>query len=932
MNLASIYIGEHLWPGHLGHALIITSFLSALFAMLSFGASANKDSDSWKTLGRGGFYIHGVSTISLIALIFYMMIAKMYEYRYVFEHVSDDLPLQYILSAFWEGQEGSFMLWMFWHIILGGVIIHKKYKLEAPTMATLMAVEVFISSMLLGLIIGGEDGFKLGSNPMLLLRETMNAPLFSNPEYVSMIKGSGLNPLLQNYWNVIHPPVLFLGFASLTIPFAFAIAGLWKKAHKEWLQPALHWGLFAASIFGTGILMGGMWAYVALSFGGYWAWDPVENMSLVPWLVLVGGIHTNLIAKATGYSIKSTYLMYLLSFVLVLYSTFMTRSGILGETSAHAFTEMGLEWQLVAFVGFFFLASLVFYFSRSRQIPAPKKEESIYSREFWMFIGSIVLLFSGLIIAGSTSLPVFNKIASYFDPEFVGKVIEDPIPHYNKYQIWVACFITLLSSVSLWLKFKGFGWEKTKKKFVLYNLLFVALAGVISYLMSFWISFYEGRYWTLNIFCVYAILTNLYLLFPNNWKSTKSLAAATSHLGFAIMIVGTLASGLNEKVITTNPFALSGLVEDEDLAKVITLIKGEPFFSNNYWITYESDTIIDRTRHFHVDFKQVDTTGKVIEQFVVKPNVLFSNDMTKVAAPNPATKRYLTKDIFTNVPSLPAAQRDIKLAQEEEDSLKYQLYEVEIGDTIYLSKGYVIVDGINVNPQSEAYNKENNELGMEMLLTGVPMKGDSIYQMRPALGLEKNLIYTYPDRNNQMKIKAKLKDEYFEEYFSSDENLDYQIIKIKRGESFKFQDWNIEMVGLNMQPTHPNYERQEKDIAVAAKLELSNSNLNLNYNAAPIYLIRDSKPLVIKEYFKEPGLHVQLASINPKSEEFTFRVALDRRNKTNIPLLLAEDVPRSDWILLEAVVFPGINLFWFGSIFMMIGFALSLSARFKSKL
>jgi len=932
LSLAGIYIGEHLWPGQLGHALILVSFLSAIFATISFSVSANKDSDSWKTLGRAGYSAHAISTIGLIALIFYMMIAKMYEYRYVFEHVSDDLPMQYILSAFWEGQEGSFMLWMFWHIILGGVIIKKKYKLEAPTMATLMAVEVFISSMLLGLIIGGEDGLKLGSNPMLLLRETMNAPLFANPEYVSMIKGSGLNPLLQNYWNVIHPPVLFLGFASVTIPFSFAVAGLWKKAHKEWLEPALRWGLFAASIFGTGILMGGMWAYVALSFGGYWAWDPVENMSLVPWLVLVGGIHTNLISKATGYAIKSTYLMYLLSFVLVLYSTFMTRSGILGETSAHAFTEMGLEWQLVGFVGFFFLAGFGLFTFRSRQIPSPKKEESIYSREFWMYIGSIVLLFSGLIIAGSTSLPVFNKIATYFNPEHVGMVIEDPIPHYNKYQIWVACFITLLSSISLWLRFKGFGWEKAKKKFLIYNLGMLALAGVLTYLISFWISFYEGRYWILNTFCVYAILTNLYLLFPNNWKSIKSLAAATSHLGFAIMVIGTLASGLNERVITTNPFALSGLVDDEDLAKVITLIKGEPFFSKDYWITYESDTIIDRTRHFHIDFKKVDTTGKVLEQFVVKPNVLFSNDMTKVAAPNPATKRYFSKDIFTNVPSLPAAQRDIKLAQEEEDSLKYQLYEVEIGDTIYLTKGYVVVESINVDPQSKAYGKENNELGMELILTGTPMKGDTIYEMRPALGLEKNLIYTYPDRNNQMKIKAKLKDEYFEEFYSADENLDYNVFQIKNGESFKFEDWDIRMTGLNMNPIHPNYEREEKDIAVAAKLELTNKVSKLDYKAEPIYLIRDAKPLVIKEYFKEPGLHVQLASINPKSEEFTVRIALDRRDQTNIPLLLAEDVPRSDWILLEALEFPGINLFWFGSIFMMIGFALSLSARFKSKL
>ncbi|MDV7399460.1 cytochrome c biogenesis protein CcsA, partial [Arthrospira platensis SPKY1] len=100
------------------------------------------------------------------------------------------------------------------------------------------------------------------------------------------MQGSGLNPLLQNYWMTIHPPTLFLGFASTAIPFAYAIAGLWTKEHQAWLKPALPWALFSGAILGTGILMGGAWAYEALSFGGYWAWDPVENMSLVPWLIL----------------------------------------------------------------------------------------------------------------------------------------------------------------------------------------------------------------------------------------------------------------------------------------------------------------------------------------------------------------------------------------------------------------------------------------------------------------------------------------------------------------------------------------------------------------------------------------------------------------------------------------------------------------------
>ena len=113
---------------------------------------------------------------------------------------------------------------------------------------------------------------------------------------------TGLNQLLQNYWMVIHPPILFLGFASTIVPFAYAVAGLWKKDYSSWTKQVMPWALFSAAILGLGIMMGARWAYESLNFGGYWAWDPVENASMVPWLVLVAGIHTMLIYNSTGHS------------------------------------------------------------------------------------------------------------------------------------------------------------------------------------------------------------------------------------------------------------------------------------------------------------------------------------------------------------------------------------------------------------------------------------------------------------------------------------------------------------------------------------------------------------------------------------------------------------------------------------------------------
>ncbi|MEM1120865.1 MAG: cytochrome c biogenesis protein CcsA, partial [Bacteroidota bacterium] len=417
------YIGEHLLPGQIGRFALVLGFVASVIATVAYYFATQRRNDvleasGWQKMGRVAFGVHGFSFFTVIGILFYIMTNHYYEYQYVQQHVSEDLPFKYIFSAFWQAQEGSFLLWMFWHIVLGFILIKKAKEWEFPVMSVLSLVQVFIGTMILGAYVYiGDTEFKIGSNPLMLIRDMVDLPLFNNQEYTALLEGQGMNPLLQNYWMTIHPPTLFLGFASTVVPFCYAIAGLWTNQHKKWLKPVTPWALFCGFILGTGILMGSAWAYEALSFGGYWAWDPVENMSLVPWIILLAGIHTNLVARSTGYSIKSTYLFYLLAFPFILYSTFLTRSGILGDTSAHAFTEMGLEWQLVAFVSTFLLLGLVMYAVKAKAIPAPVKEEATAAKEFWIFIGSLVLLFSAVLITLGTSLPVYNEIASFFNPE-----------------------------------------------------------------------------------------------------------------------------------------------------------------------------------------------------------------------------------------------------------------------------------------------------------------------------------------------------------------------------------------------------------------------------------------------------------------------------------------------------------------------------------
>ena len=304
------FTGEHLLPGQLGHFFLLLSFISSIGATVAYFISVQKgrrgnlltEEAQWKKLARIFFITEAISVFAVFAILFYIISNHFFEYKYAWQHSSRSLEPKYLLSCFWEGQEGSFLLWSVWHCVLGLVFIFRQKDWEAPVMAVVSFAQVMLATMLLGVTLFDSQ---IGSNPFLLLRNSGlldKAPLFYDAsgalrqDYLSLVKdGNDLNPLLQNYWMVIHPPVLFLGFASTLIPFGFAIGGLWTKKFAEWTRPALSWALFSAGIFGLGIMMGAAWAYESLNFGGYWAWDPVENASLVPWLVLVAGIHTLLI-------------------------------------------------------------------------------------------------------------------------------------------------------------------------------------------------------------------------------------------------------------------------------------------------------------------------------------------------------------------------------------------------------------------------------------------------------------------------------------------------------------------------------------------------------------------------------------------------------------------------------------------------------------
>ena len=720
------YVGESLLPGAIGRFSVILAFVAALLAMVSYFFATNAGEDklhqSWRRIGRFSFLFHGIGIIGIVGALFYIILNHLFEYHYAWQHSSTELPTHYVLSAFWEGQEGSFLLWSFWHAVLGGVLIFTAKKWESPVMSIISLTQVFLGSMLLGIYV---FGYKIGSNPFMMLRHAMDAPIFSRPDYLQFVTdGTGLNPLLQNYWMTIHPPTLFLGFAATVVPFAFALSGLWTKDYKGWVKPALPWTLFGTMVLGTGILMGAAWAYEALSFGGFWAWDPVENASLVPWLTLVAGLHTLVIFRHTGHGLRATIIFFVLTFLLILYSTFLTRSGILGDTSVHSFTDMGMEKQLLLYMVAFVIPSVWLLVREWKNIPSPKKEESLDSREFWMFIGALVLLLSAVQITATTSIPVYNAI---FGTNIAPPT--DPIAHYNDIQIWVAIIIAMLAACIQYLRYKNSDMGRFFKAIGLAAV--VALVATV--FVAYFIEIYQLRYLLMFFAALFSVVANFDYIFIGIKGKLRFAGGSIAHVGFGLILIGVLISNHKQEVISINRAGIDFGKEFDEKNKRenVLLKKGVPTAIADYVVTYEGDSAVEPNIYYKVRYEKIDEeTMEPSEIFYLYPNAQINPRMGLIA--NPDTRHYLDKDIYTHVTSVPDK------SQQEEEEAEFETHTLNFGDTFYTSRNFVVLEGLNPAPSNKKYEQIEGDIAVGAKLTVHTLGGES-YPAEP--------VYIIRDRN-----------------------------------------------------------------------------------------------------------------------------------------------------------------------------------------
>ncbi len=351
---------------------------------------------------------------------------KDYSFSYVYRHSDDFLPQAYRLSAFWAGQAGSLLFWTWLIVVMGFIWLFSPVYKNLPARAKgfflgfLFMVQAFFLLMLTG-----------PSNPFLILDPVPQA-------------GRGLNPLLQNIGMIFHPPMTFLGYAGFTIPACLALAGWVTGDQRSWLFQSRNWVLFAwVMLTGGGILLGGWWAYMELGWGGYWAWDPVENASLIPWLVSTAFLHTAMIGKQRNTLHRSNLILICLSLITCFFATFLVRSNVID--SLHTFGGTGVGLPLTVLMG----VSLVFTFFVALTGQGDKSAvDRFWSRQGMMIVTAWLLLGLAIIVAMGTMWPVISRIWTAspigLGPDF-----------YNRVCLPIFTLMAIILCVCPWFKWRS---------------------------------------------------------------------------------------------------------------------------------------------------------------------------------------------------------------------------------------------------------------------------------------------------------------------------------------------------------------------------------------------------------------------------------------------------------------------------------------------
>ena len=576
---------SYFWPG-------VAAIWGALFSGIASAATywrVDRGRRDLLPLARTLYSAFATCVLAAAAVLMTLILQHRFDLSYVNAYSSRDLPLHFLVSSFWGGQEGSFLLWCFWGAIIGLVVWRSAKELEAPVMIVYLASFLGIIAILCK-----QSPFKMLPPPA--------------PD-----DGVGLNPLLQDPWMVIHPPIMFSGFASLSVPFAFAIAALWKKRWDGWIARAIPWALFTFVTLGTAILMGGYWAYKTLGWGGYWGGDPVENTSLVPWLVTAALVHGMFLQRARKRHRKINLLLACFAYVTILYGTFLTRSGILADFSVHSFIDLGITGWLVAILLGFLGLSLALVGWRWREIPVEAEDEApALSRSVLFILGIAAFCALAFVILLGTSAPLLTRLS--------GNPSQVQNSFYNRTTTPAAALIVFLASLVPFVSWKG---EPLAALFASSrrSLLVAAAAAAI----AFGLGARQPTALALLALAFFAADMNLRAV-VRKARNGKIAGAGgyLAHVGVGIMIAGIVVSGVYAK------------------STRVTLPTGKPVTVDGNSLTFLRVMPATATEKQAMEVRVRTAEG---ETFYVYPK-MYVNSRTNQLMANPAIRKTAASDLY----------------------------------------------------------------------------------------------------------------------------------------------------------------------------------------------------------------------------------------------------------------------------------------------
>ena len=598
--------------------------------------------------------IKSIFVFAAAVILLYIILTHQFQYYYVFNHSNRALPMYYLISVFYGGQEGSILLWLFGCVILStAFLFHRSWRHKKCFLMYYHLIEFFLISLLLGISIGDTT---IGASPFNTLAEAMpKAPfLQSNPDFIPE-DGRGLNDLLKNFWMMIHPPMLFLSFVFLTVPFCRILSMLTTDRDKSWLRDTTIWLIISLCTLLLALVLGGYWAYITLSFGGFWAWDPVENASLIPWLLGVAALHTLIIYKRKKKALLSSIVLIMLMYLSVLYESYLTRSGILADQSVHSFVDLGLQEQLLLGVIFFFILCCFVLFKRRKWLTKQNSSASKpWSVETLLSIASASLFFLGMVIILGTSSPIIGTL-------FTKSPSPPNIDFYNQWSIAFSIITLPLTVLGIFSYYKKF-----QQQNISHSLLRPLLLASITAAFSIFIGQVTNPWYMLTIYCgFFAFWGNLLPFIHLIKRHPKQTGGVVSHIGFALFVISALVSSafseflLDERSNNYNQAVKAGTVFDEqglavkDELTFFELKKNRPTkVFDRFYFTYETHTAHIGTHKMEHSYRiRVEDLKHDERQFYLNPTVYASSQGDQLTgwAAKPDIYKNWNEDLFSYV-------------------------------------------------------------------------------------------------------------------------------------------------------------------------------------------------------------------------------------------------------------------------------------------